>query len=379
VAADSALIEPCWIEIRDERVVDLAPGPPPRRPDLDLSGHVIVPGFVDVHVHGGGGAAYTSGDVDEAQRAAALHLRHGTTTTMASLVTAEISALERQVASLADLVEDGILAGIHLEGPWLSPAHRGAHDPALLRAPDRTEVARLLTAGRGTIRMVTIAPELDGGPDAIRQIVDAGAVAAIGHTDATYDQTRAALDAGATVGTHLFNAMRAVHHREPGPIIALLEDPRAHIELIADGVHLHPAALRHAAISAGPSRTILVTDAMAAAGAPDGDYRLGSLDVRVTAGVARLAHSGPGTGAIAGSTLTMDAAFRHAVITAGMPLRDAAIAAARTPAALLGRADVGTLRAGLRADLVVLGSSLEVVGVMRAGAWTSSPTKTRLT
>ena len=370
VTASDAVLDPGWVEIRGEQVVALGAGAPLRHPDEDLSGRVVVPGFVDIHVHGGDGAAYTSGDPDDARRAAALHLRHGTTTSMASLVTADIAALERQITALADLVEGGILAGIHLEGPWLSPAHRGAHDPDLLRPADRASVQRLLTAGRGAIRMVTIAPEIDGGIDAIHQILDAGAVAAIGHTDATYDQTRQALDAGARVGTHLFNAMRAVHHREPGPVIALLEDPRACIELVADGVHLHPAALRHAARAAGPDRTILVTDAMAAAGAPDGAYRLGSLDVQVTAGVARLARGG----AIAGSTLTMDAAFRHAVHTAGMTVPDAVRAAATVPAATLGLPQVGSLRAGNRADLVVLDATLAVTRVMRAGQWVAAQT-----
>ena len=364
VVTAEATLEPGWIGIRGERLVAVEPGAPPWPADLTLTGQVVVPGFLDAHVHGGGGASYTSGDPDAARRAAALHQGHGTTTTIASLVTAQIGELERHVSVLADLVEDGVLAGIHLEGPWLSPAHRGAHDPALLRPPERDDVQRLLTAGRGAIRMVTIAPELDGGIDAVRAIVDAGAIAAVGHTDATYDQTRAALDAGATVATHLFNAMRPVHHREPGPIIALLEDPRARVELIADGVHLHPAALRHAAGAAGPTRTMLVTDAMAAAGAPDGDYRLGSLDVQVTAGVARLTAGG----AIAGSTLTMDAAFRYAVTTAGMSLPDAVRATSATPAQALGLAGAG-LRAGERADLVILDPALAVTRVMRAGAW----------
>jgi N-acetylglucosamine-6-phosphate deacetylase len=366
VVTAEATLEPGWVGIRGERLVAVEPGAPPRPADLTLTGQVVVPGFVDAHVHGGGGASYTSGDPGEARRAAALHLRHGTTTTIASLVTAEIGELERQVSVLADLVEDGALGGIHLEGPWLSPAHRGAHDPTQLRPPEREDVRRLLTAGRGAIRMVTIAPELDGGLDAVRQVVDAGAVAAIGHTDASYDQTRAALDAGATVATHLFNAMRPVHHREPGPIIAVLEDRRARVEFIADGVHLHPAVLRNAARAAGPARTMLVTDAMAAAGAPDGDYRLGSLDVRVIAGVARLTAGG----AIAGSTLTMDAAFRHGVMAGGMSLPEAARATSTTPARALGLAGA-SLRAGERADLVVLGSALTVTRVMRAGAWVS--------
>jgi N-acetylglucosamine-6-phosphate deacetylase len=365
VVTPDATLEPGWVQIRGEVLTAVGAGAPPRVPDLDLTGHVVVPGFVDVHVHGGGGAAYTSGDPEEAARAAALHLRQGTTSTMASLVTAGIAVLERQVSALADVVEDGLLAGLHLEGPWLSRLHCGAHEPALLRAPDLPSVRRLLRAGRGAIRMVTVAPELDGALDAIREIVGAGAVAAVGHTDATYDQTRRAIDAGATVATHLFNAMRPVHHREPGPVLALLEDPRVHVELIADGVHLHPATLRHAASASGPGRALLVTDAMAAAGATDGDYRLGDLEVRVTGGVARLRDGG----AVAGSTLTMDVAVERAVATGAMSLAAAAAAASTTPAGVLGLAAVGSLREGGCADLVVLDRSLHTVRVMRAGRW----------
>jgi N-acetylglucosamine-6-phosphate deacetylase len=323
-----------------------------------------VPGFVDAHSHGGGGASYTSGDPDEAATVLATHRAHGTTTMVASLVTDPLDRLEESVRALAPLVAAGELAGIHLEGPWLSGAHCGAHDPALLRAPTAADVTRVLDAGDGAVRMVTLAPELDGGLEAVRLLADRGVIAALGHSDATYAVARQALDAGASVATHLFNAMRGIHHREPGPVLALVEDPRACVELIADGVHLHPEVLRWAATSA-PHRFVLVTDAMGAAGAADGDYLLGPAAVEVRDGVARLASNG----AIAGSTLTMDRAVRYAVQVAGLPLDAAVEAATATPARLLGLNDVGAIEAGRRADLVHLDDHLAVVAVMRAGAW----------
>jgi N-acetylglucosamine-6-phosphate deacetylase len=225
-------------------------------------------------------------------------------------------------------------------------------------------VTRLLDAGGGAVRMVTLAPELAGGLEAVRLLADRGVIAALGHSDATYDVARRALDAGALVATHLFNAMRGIHHREPGPVLALVEDPRACVELIADGIHLHPQVLRWAAASA-PHRFVLVTDAMGAAGAADGDYELGPAAVQVRDGVARLASNG----AIAGSTLTMDRAVRYAVQTAGLPVDAVVEAATATPARLLGLDDVGALEPGRRADLVHLDGDLAVVSVMRAGAW----------
>jgi N-acetylglucosamine-6-phosphate deacetylase len=195
----------------------------------------------------------------------------------------------------------------------------------------------------------------------IRELVSAGVVAAVGHTDATYDETLAALDAGANAGTHLFNAMRPLHHREPGPIAALLGSS-AYLELVADGVHVHPAML---ALAWRDGRTALVTDAMAAAGADDGDYRLGALSVTVRDGVARLA----GTGAIAGATATLAESLRYATSVAGMPLRLALRAVTETPAGMVGLERVGTLSAGSYADLVVLSDDLDVVRVMRRGAW----------
>lgn len=337
---------------------------------IDLAGRRVVPGYVDLHVHGGGGGSYTAGDTDESRRVAQFHLAHGTTTSLASLVSADIDDLVRQVAALAPLVEDGTVAGIHLEGPYISPARRGAHDPAALREPNLDELDRLLDASHGTIRMITVAPELPGALPFIEKAAARGVVAAIGHTDATYAQARDGVAAGARVGTHLFNAMRGLHHREPGPIPALMEAPEVVVELINDGVHVHEAVVRLVANAVGLDRMALVTDAMAAAGMGDGTYRLGSMTVRVESGVARLASGGP----IAGSTLTMDAALRRAVDAVGMPLATAARAAATAPSRALGLdAQTGAIVRGLQADLAVLNADLTVAGVMRGGRWVSSP------
>lgn len=326
---------------------------------VDATGHQVVPGFVDIHSHGGGGAAFGAGPsiVEDARTVIATHRAHGTTTMIASLVTGSMDTLRVAVETLADLVEAGELAGIHLEGPWLSPAHRGAHDPALLREPTIADIDFLLTARPGAVRVVTIAPELPGGLDAVRRIVELGAIAAIGHTDADAAMATASVDAGVTLTTHLFNAMLPIHHRVPGPVLALLEDPRVAVEVVADGVHLHPITLEHAARSAGPARTVFVTDAMAAAGVSDGEYQLGDLVVDVIDGVARLREGG----AIAGSTLTLDAALRYATTVAGVPFEDALAAVTTTPAAVLGRTDVGNLEPGARADVVVRGDALPAV------------------
>ena len=369
------MLRPGWIETADASITAVGAGTPPRPPDHDLGASTVVPGFIDTHVHGGGGGSF-SGGADQTATAVALHRRHGTTTLLASLVSEAPDDLLRQVRDLAEQVRTGLIAGIHLEGPWLSDHRCGAHDPALLRDPESAELTRVLDAGGGTIRMVTLAPERSGGLEAIRRVVDAGAVAAIGHTEATYAQTRTAIDAGATVGTHLFNAMRPIHHREPGPVIALLEDPRVTVEMIADGVHIDPALYRHVVGSAGPDRVSLVTDAMAAAGMADGAYRIGPLAVEVADGVAHLA----GTDTIAGSTATMDRLFRFAVThgvdgrIGGRALhRDDALALAVrqssvNPARALGLPSP-VLQPGTRADLVVLDTSLVVTAVMSRGAW----------
>ena len=368
VVLEQGVCRPGWVHTADTAIVGCGAGPAPGVPDVDLPDATIVPGFVDIHVHGGGGGSYIIGDIPEITAAANFHREHGTTTTLASLVTAAPVELLAGVRRLADATRTGLIAGIHLEGPWLSVGQCGAHDRAQMRDATSAEIDALLDAADGTIRMVTLAPERAGSDDAIEQLVDAGVVVALGHTDATYEQTRRAIDLGATVGTHLFNAMRPLHHREPGPALALLEDPRVTVELIADGVHVHPAVVHATVRAAGADHVALVTDATAAAGAPDGEYQLGAVPVDVVDGVARVR----GTPTIAGSTATMDRVFATA---AGFgPDRDAALLAAvqlssTTPAQALGLHRVGSLRVGNEANVVVLQSDWRISAVMAQGSW----------
>ncbi|MEV4993827.1 N-acetylglucosamine-6-phosphate deacetylase [Streptomyces niveus] len=337
---------------------------------LDLTGHWVVPGFVDMHNHGGGGASFTSGGVDEVLKGVRTHQEHGTTTLVASTVTGEMDFLAQRAGFLSELVEQGDLAGIHFEGPFISPCRKGAHSEALLRDPDPAEVRKLLDAARGTARMVTLATELPGGIDSVRLLAEHGVIAAIGHTDATYEQTVEAIDAGATVATHLFNAMPPLGHRAPGPIAALLEDERVTVELINDGTHLHPAALELAFHRAGADRVAFITDAMDAAGFGDGVYQLGPLEVEVKDGVARLAVGG----SIAGSTLTLDTAFKRAATIDRLPVTDIVRAISANPAKLLGVYDrVGSLEPGKDADLVILDADFAIAGVLRRGEWVVRP------
>lgn len=374
VLTGTELLRPGWIDVAHGVVTATGAGIPPRAADRHLGAVTVVPGFVDTHVHGGGGGNFSAASTRETSAAVDLHRRHGTTTLVASLVTAAPDELLRQVTQLAGDVRNGLIDGIHLEGPWLSVKRCGAHQPALMRDPDPGEIDRVLTAGAGTIRMVTIAPERDGALAAIAQFLDAGAVAAVGHTEATYEQTRAAIAAGATVGTHLFNAMRPIDRREPGPVIALVEDERVTVEVITDGVHVAPAIYRHITQSVGAQRLSMITDAMAATGMSDGVYRLGPLAIDVVAGVARVA----GTDTIAGSTATMDQLFRFAVAHCGLAGDEAMMLAVRqsslNPARALGLPDAG-LVPGSVADLVVLDSALTVVAVLRHGAWVVEPTE----
>ncbi|QSB14374.1 N-acetylglucosamine-6-phosphate deacetylase [Natronosporangium hydrolyticum] len=350
------------VAIAGDRIVEVAAGDPG-------DGHWLLPGFVDIHNHGGGGHSFATGDPDSARRAAEFHLRHGTTTVLASLVSSPYELMREAVTAYAPLVADGVLAGIHFEGPYLSAARCGAQNPQYLRDPSIEELTELVALGGGAVRMVTIAPERAGALAAIEWLVEQGVVAAVGHTDATYEQTRTAIAAGARVATHLFNGMPPVHHREPGPVLALLGMPRVVVELIADGVHLHDGTLRFAAAAAGPGGAALITDAIDATGMADGAYELGGQAVTVTGGVARLTTDDGSPGAIAGSTLTMAAALRRAV-RVGVPMVDAVRMAATTPAAAIGLgAQVGALAPGRRADLVELDADLAVRRVLRAGTW----------
>ena len=374
VLTPSGLADGGWVETDGALLGACGAGAPPRQPDETFDG-VLSPGFVDVHSHGGGGANFGA-DPEAARTVLATHARAGTTTMLASLVTGALPDMVAAVRALTPLVEAGELAGLHLEGPWLAAAYKGAHDPALLRDPGLDEVVALVEAGRplvepvetkdrprSSVRLVTIAPERPGALAAIGYLAGEGIMAAVGHTGADDATARAAVAAGARGATHLFNAMPELRHRDPGPALALWSEPDVWVELVCDGVHVAADLVAHV-MATKPDRCVLITDAMAAAGASDGDYRLGELDVEVRDGVARLA----GTDTIAGSTLTLSRAVRTAV-GAGVPLELALAAATSHPADYLGLAGVGRLVPGNAADLVVLDDALAVVRVMRHGAW----------
>jgi N-acetylglucosamine-6-phosphate deacetylase len=333
---------------------------------IDLAGRWLAPGFLDLHAHGGGGHDYATGDL---AAGLATHRAHGTTRAVVSLVAEPVDVLERQLARIADVAAaDPRVLGSHLEGPFLAESRRGAHAAEMLRTPDDATIDRLLEAAAGTLRQVTLAPELPGGLDAVRRFVEAGVVVAIGHTECDAATARAAFDAGATLLTHAFNAMPGIHHRAGGPVAAALDDERVSLELVLDGLHVEQSVAA-IAFAAAPGRIALVSDAMAAAGAADGSYRLGTLDVTVQGGIAML----PGTETIAGSTLTLDTALILAIDALGLARSEAVAALTATPARILGLGDrFGLLAPGYAADLVVLTADDTVESVWVAGSRHSS-------
>lgn len=348
-------------------IVNIETDAPPA--DAEVIDGWAVPGFVDTHSHGGANADFADEDPARVTAAIEMHRGHGTTTLFASTVTESIPDLCRQIGTLRQHIAAGELDGIHLEGPFLAPEKKGAHREHLLISPSPAAVAELLEASQGAVKMITMAPELSDALDATRTFVQAGVAVAFGHSDADQDLTAAGVDAGMNIATHLFNAMRPIHHREPGPIPQLLTDDRVAVELICDGVHVHPAVVRMAIAAAGVERVLLVTDAMSATGAADGEYQLGGLPVRVIDGTAKLINADGSLGAIAGSTLTMDRAFSFVVQEVGCSIVDAAKMAAINPARVHGLAKVGQLSVGRRADLCVVNDDGELQRVMRRAAW----------
>lgn len=345
----------------------------------------ILPGLVDIHCHGGGGASFPDAtSAAEVALAATEHLRHGTTSLVGSLVTAAGDVLVERAALLADAVEAGVLVGIHSEGPFLSYERRGAQSPAHLVPGDPELVRAIAAAARGHLVTMTVAPEVPGvlapPDDVLAALVEAGALPSMGHTDGNAEQVAAAIARAvallAPAGrrptvTHLFNGMRPLHHRDPGPVAACLAATargEVVVELVADGTHLARETIRTVFDLVGPDSIALVTDAMAAAGLGDGDYRLGPMGVRVADGVARIVGPDGTAGSIAGGVGHLLDVVR-CTVSAGVRLADAVRAASATPAAVLGRTDIGVLAAGRRADLVVVDADLRPRRVLRAGAW----------
>lgn len=353
-------------------------------PASDVGRGYIMPGFVDVHCHGGGGASFPDAtSLEDVEVAADEHLRHGTTTLIASLVTAAIPVLEERANLLADAVEAGIIAGIHYEGPFLSEARCGAQNPAYLIPATAADAGRLVAAARGYAVSITLAPEkcLDAqGRNAVATLVAGQIMPSWGHSDCTTAQANEAVDLGTALiaaqsptprggrasVTHLFNGMPPMHHRAPGPIPALMaaaQDGRIVAELICDGVHVDPLLVSEVIKIVGRDNAVFVTDAMAAAGMDDGDYVLGPNEVTVTDGVARLTHGGN----LAGGTSHLADQVRIAVRRGGIPVEDAVYLSSLQGARFLGLGDRGAIAKGMRADLVIMDEELNFVSAFRAG------------
>jgi N-acetylglucosamine-6-phosphate deacetylase len=357
-----------WVHIDRGTIVSIGSRRPTvDAPVLDLAGAWLLPGYVDLHMHGGGGHSVAS-SLEAMDEAVVFHRGCGTTSTLVSLMTASVAELSEQLTWAAELARRGPtvrgnVLGSHLEGPFLSSRRGGAQNEAHMIAPDRSVLNQLVAAADGTLRMVTLAPELDGALALIPPLREAGVVVALGHSDATYEQAAAAIRTGANHATHLFNAMPPLRHRDPGLVGAALEAGIS-CELINDGRHVHPAVIR--LVSSLVSCPVLITDAIAATGAGDGTFVLGGLEVHVHGGEARLASNG----SLAGSTLTMDQAVRRAVRDSGLSVEQASAAASRNPARVLGLdAVIGSIDAGRRADLVVLDDDLQLSAVMAGGVW----------
>lgn len=351
-----------WLLVEDGRIRRRGSGDTwrPATTVHDAAGGYLCPGFVDIHCHGGGGHSSEDG-IEHVHGLADFHRRRGTTSLVVSLATAPFDELLARLDTirLARLADPRIL-GAHLEGPFLDAGHRGAHDERLLLVPTPASVAELLRVADGCLRQITLAPE-HASPEVLDLLLDAGVRVAVGHTSATTDEAAAAYRRGANLLTHAFNGMPGIHHREPGPVMAALAAD-ATLELIADGVHVAPAVVRML-FRLAPCRVALITDAMAAAGAADGDYRLGAHVVSVRDGIARLGENG----SLAGSTLTLERAVQVAH-RCGVAVATAVEAATATPARAIGvLGEVGDLSLGSSADLVVLDQELRVAAVWSRG------------
>jgi N-acetylglucosamine-6-phosphate deacetylase len=343
-----------WLEITNNTISHIEDGVS-EKADTVIEG-ILIPGFVDIHCHGGGGAYFSSHDPEDIDRVIEAHKKHGTTSLLASLVSEPIEKLLEQIKRINPYVGSSSIKGIHLEGPYLSHARCGAHNPTLLRTPSVKELQRLLDAGQGNISMITLAPELEGALDAIDFLVEEGVVVALGHTEASAHIALEAIDYGATIITHFTNGMPKLGS-DAGTITEVaLADDRLSLELILDGTHIKKEDTEEI-LALASHRSILVTDAISAAGGSDGHYKIGELDVDVTKGVARLTSNK----SLAGSTLTMDRAFLKLHKDFKVSIEDAVNSSSALPAGEIGMGNVGEIALGMSADLLELTQTGEVV------------------
>jgi N-acetylglucosamine-6-phosphate deacetylase len=356
--AGSPIAAPGYVAMAGGVVTAVGRGDPPRAPDIALPGGVLLPGLVDLQVNGYFGEEFLTADADGWARVITRLPQTGTTAFLATFITAPPGVLTaglRAAAALIPALPAGArVLGVHVEGPFISPRWKGAHHEAWITEPSAGAVAELLDAGRGVLRLVTLAPERPGGMSAVTRLTEAGVLVSVGHSDATARQVAEAADHGARMVTHLFNAQRPMHHREPGVVGQALTDERLTSGLIADMHHVSPQVCV-LAFRAAPGRICAVTDAAACAGMPPGSYQLGGEPIELPPGDGEPPVRGDGT--LAGSGLRMDAAVGN-LAAAGIGLVEAVIAATRVPADLIGRPDLGRIAPGAAADLAWLGDDM---------------------
>ncbi len=356
--AGREILEPGYVVMREGVVTEVTAGPPPREPDLELGVGMLLPGFVDLQVNGYFGVELMTAGADGWARVAARLPETGTTAFLPTFITAPPGALGaalRAAAALVPTLPAGArVLGVHAEGPFISPARKGAHNAAWITDPTPAAVDELLQADQGVLRLVTLAPERDGALAAITRLAEAGILVSVGHSDATARQVAEAASHGARMVTHLFNAQRPLHHREPGVVGQALTDLRLTSGLITDMRHVSPQVCVMA-VNAAPGRICAVTDAAACAGMPPGRYVLGGEPIELPPGDGEPPVRADGT--LAGSALRMDVAVRN-MVAAGIGLADAVAAASRVPADLIGRPDLGRIARGATADLTWLGEDM---------------------
>jgi len=363
----SVVLEPGFVAAEHGLITAVGQGPPPRQPDVALDRGVLVPGLVDLQVNGYYGVDFAAADPDGWAQVVRRLPETGTTAFLPTYITAPLPDLVAAVRSAkkfcSGLPPGARVLGLHLEGPFLSPARAGAHRREWIVPPTAGAVSELLDAGEGFVRLATLAPEAEGGLAAVATLAAAGVVVSVGHSDATASVVSAAAGAGATKVTHLFNAQRPMHHREPGVVGQALADRRLTSGLIVDFWHV-AAEVCGIAMTAAPGRICLVTDAAACAGMPPGRYLLGGEEVELPPGDGVPPVRPDGT--LAGSALRMDRALANAV-SAGLSLPAAVAAATQIPADLIGRSDLGRIAEGAAADLTWLGDDLRTCGTWIAG------------
>lgn len=331
---------------------------------IDGQGMLLIPGMIDVHIHGANGFDMMDGTEESVQQVSRACANSGCTSFLATSVSSTIEQLMAMIRSVKRVVgreRGAAVAGIHLEGPYLNAKRKGMQNEAYLRHPDIGEMTRIFDEAGDLIKMVTIAPELPGGTEMIDFLRNRGTIVAVAHSDATYEEAKLAFSRGASHVTHCFNGMRPIHHRDPGLVAAAFEEEHVSLQAIVDQVHLHPAIVRMMYRMKGADKMVLITDALQAMGLGDGIYMFGGHRVEVKDGVARLQD-----GTLASSTVTMNKALRYTT-ELGIPLTDAVRMASTTPADILGMRDTGKIAAGCKADLALLNERFEVEWTMIGG------------